>query len=307
MLSVLIPVYKFDVRKLVHQIIEQCNLCQIQYEVILLNDASGASFEFIFDELKFESSVRLFENETNCGRAASRNRLYNLATYDWLLFLDCDVQLIHSNFIRNYLEAIQSNKNSVYYGSCCYDKIPPTSLQLKLHWKYGIYRENPPISKRKANPYQTFHTVNFIAHRSILKAFPFDESLSIYGHEDSLWAKTLETNSIQIAQIENEVLHIGLYNSRIFLRKTASSIKNLLLLEFHKKNLNTKLQSTLKIIQSLIPSWILFTVYKRLERKLVQNLLSNDPKLIYLDIYKVGLYLRFRKKYTAYLRTKSVN
>jgi len=299
MLSVLIPVYKFDVRNLVHQVIEQCTQSQIQFEVILLDDASGTSFRFIFDELKSKPSIRLYENLKNCGRAASRNKLSSLAQYDWLLFLDCDVELIRSNFIQRYLDAIALNPKSVYYGSCCYTKTPPPLAQLILHWKYGTLRENPTISKRMTHPYQTFHTVNFLTLKSILKSFPFDETLSIYGHEDSLWAKNLQTHSVEIAQIENEVLHIGLYNSRIFLRKTASSVKNLLLLEFHQNYLNTKLQSTLKLIQSVIPAWILFTIYKRLERKLVQNLLSNNPKLIYLDIYKVGLYLRFRKKFTT--------
>lgn len=301
MLSVLIPVYNFDVRNLVRQVIEQCQSNQIQFELILLNDASDLAFQYIFEELKSESQIRLFENLKNCGRAASRNRLGNLAQYDWLLFLDCDVQLIHDNFIQTYLNAIKLNKQFVYYGSCRYDKYPPQTEQLKLHWKYGTLRENPPVSKRIAQPYQTFHTVNFITHRKILLAHPFDETLSVYGHEDSLWAKTLQENGIQIVQIENEVLHIGLYNSTIFLRKTASSIKNLLLLEYHHKKLNTKLESTVKNIQSFIPIWLVFNIYKSIERKLVQNLLSTNPKMIYLDIYKLGLYLRFKNKFTRLL------
>lgn len=298
MLSVLIPVFNFDVRNLVRQVITQCQHNQIQFELILLNDASDQTFQYIFEELKSESYVHLYENTKNCGRAASRNRLGTLAQYDWLLFLDCDVQLIHENFIQSYISAIKLNKQSVYYGSCCYDKIPPQTDQLKLHWKYGNLRENPPISKRIAHPYETFHTVNFITPKSILAAHPFDETLSVYGHEDSLWAKTLQENAIQIVQIENEVLHLGLHNSRIFLRKTASSIKNLLLLEFHHKKLNTKLESTVKNIQAFIPTWLVFKIYKSFERKLVQNLLSTNPKMIYLDIYKLGLYLRFKNKFT---------
>lgn len=298
MLSVLIPVYNYDVRNLVRQVIEQCQLSQIQFELILLNDASDQSYHYIFEELISVSKVKFFENSKNCGRAASRNRLGNLAQFDWLLFLDCDVQLIHSNFIQTYLNAIKLGKQSVYYGSCCYDKFPPQKDQLKLHWKYGKLRENPPISKRIAHPYQTFHTVNFITHRSILLKHPFDETLSVYGHEDSLWAKTLQEHVIEIVQIENEVLHLGLYSSRIFLRKTASAVKNLLLLEFHHKKLNTKLESTVKKIQSFLPGWLVFKLYKSIERKLVRNLLSNNPKMIYLDIYKLGLYLRFKNKIT---------
>lgn len=62
MLSVLIPVYNFDVRNLVRQVIEQFQHGQIPFEIILLNDASDQGFEAIFKELKSESCVKFFEN-----------------------------------------------------------------------------------------------------------------------------------------------------------------------------------------------------------------------------------------------------
>ncbi len=52
MLSILIPVYNFDVRKLVHQLHEQGLLLEIPFEIICVDDASFIEFTEINASIK---------------------------------------------------------------------------------------------------------------------------------------------------------------------------------------------------------------------------------------------------------------
>ncbi len=298
MLSILIPVFNFDIRNLVRQLIDQCNKARIEYEILILDDASAPDFHPLNLELATLPNIQIKSNPINQGRSSSRNQLARWAHYDWLLYLDCDVQLIYDSFIQNYLTALQTNQFEVYYGSCKYVSQRP-SHPLELHWMYGTHRENSNAETRSQQAYRSFHSVNFIVRKKIMLQYPFDETLLRYGHEDSLWAHLLEMNHIRIGHIDNEVLHLGLYSSKLFLRKTADAIKNLLLLEQQHKKLNTRLEQSLDQIKWILSPRLIFTLYRHFEKKIVQNLIGPHPKLLCLDLFKMGVYLRFRKKYNA--------
>lgn len=91
--SVIIPVYR------VEQYIGACldsvrNQTLKELEIICIDDAGGdASAELVRRAMKDDPRIRLYVNERNLGLAASRNRGLELASGDYVYFLDSDDML----------------------------------------------------------------------------------------------------------------------------------------------------------------------------------------------------------------------
>mgnify|MGYP000465830659 CR=1 FL=1 len=66
--------------------------------------------------------------------------------------------------------------------------------------------------------------------KSLFQQLKFNESISEYGHEDTLFGIELQTKNIPINHILNPVVHLGLENEAIFLNKQEKAIQNLVLL-----------------------------------------------------------------------------
>jgi glycosyltransferase involved in cell wall biosynthesis len=296
MLSVLIPVHNYDIRNLLRQIAHQCSQLHISYEIICLDDASDKSFEPCFQEIRKELKIQWSSTLKNIGRSAARNSLARQASFENLLFLDCDVSIPNEHFIQNYIRLIKQEDYQVVYGACVYCKEKPRDTKKILHWIYGTKNENPDLKHRLKYPYETFHTVNFLAKRSLLLKYPFDETITKYGYEDSLWAHTLKLQAIPIKHIENPVQHNGIYSNTIFLRKTAQSVRNLIYLDLTKKTIDTQLFKMINRIQSIGLDTLFFKIYRKTEKFIVKNLMSKNPSMTFLSIYKMGLFLRFKRK-----------
>ena len=78
MLSILLPVYNFDVRKLVKQLHEQGNMLEIPFEIICTDDGSEEEFKNLNSELEKLYSVSYQELKNNLGRSKIRNYLSSL-------------------------------------------------------------------------------------------------------------------------------------------------------------------------------------------------------------------------------------
>ena len=104
MLSILIPIYNFDVRPLINDLQKQSELTGVEYEIICLDDGSTAHFKAIHKGLTTLSNVHYEELPQNLGRSKIRNQLAKMAQYDYLLFMDNDSGLTHPNYIQTYLD-----------------------------------------------------------------------------------------------------------------------------------------------------------------------------------------------------------
>jgi len=235
MLSILIPVYNYDIRTLLKQLAHQCGQLHLNYEIIFLDYASDSKYQEFFQEIKKVLKIQWLSTTKNIGRSAARNSLARQANYENVLFLDCDVILPDDHFIDRYKEYFQNKNTPVIYGSCNYPLEKPSDQNLVLNWVFGTTKANPRLKDRMKHPYETFHTVNFLVNRKILLENPFDESISKYGYEDSLWAKSLQQKNIVIDHIDNPVIHTGIHQTKQFLRKTAQAVHNLVYLKFNKK------------------------------------------------------------------------
>ena len=120
----------------------------------------------------------------------------------------------------------------------------------------------------------------------------FDESITKYGHEDTLFGIMLEKEKKEILHIDNPLYHRGIENNIIFLQKTQQSLITLKELYervecFSQLSNKIKILSFYKKIKPLhIPISFLFTSTRPLiEKYLITN---KRPSLIVFDFYKLG-------------------
>ena len=90
MLSILIPVFNYDVRAFVKCLSDQSVALEVSVEIICLDDASAATFQALNAEVASLPNVEYSVSEVNLGRSAIRNAMVEKAQFEHLLFLDCD-------------------------------------------------------------------------------------------------------------------------------------------------------------------------------------------------------------------------
>lgn len=290
MLSILIPVYNYDIGPLVAALSKQAQQLEIEYEIFCLDDGSKTEFKVLNRAIQHLPAVRYEELPQNLGRSAIRNRLAEEAKYPWLLFMDCDTMPEYEDFLERY--AVHLNEDKVLYGGRSYAPNPPAENEFYFHWFYGSNREVKTQEKRSEMPYQSFMTNNFVIPKSILLDIRFDESLKQYGHEDTLFGLELKQGQIPILHLDNPMRHVGLEEASIFLRKSEQAIENLLLLR-EKYDLKEEIkllryfEKTKKWgLHPLIRIW-----FKLNKKRLKRNLFGSKPKLRIFDLYKLGYML----------------
>jgi len=293
-ISICIPIFNYDVSTLIESLKLAVTKALVPVEIVIYEDGSeSVNSEFSNGEFKL-LTIRQFQSKTNKGRAYSRNFLAEKASYPNLVFLDCDGFILNENFIIHYL-AYLPLKERVISGGRNYQSLKPEDPELYLHWLYGTQVESKPSSQRNLQPYLLFHSNNFMVSKELLLERPFDEELSRYGYEDSVWAKILKEKGISIVHIDNEVVHLGLEKNDIFLEKTNQALRNLVFLRKNKKSAGIKLESFyhehflakmglvkmgIKLFNFTIP-W------------LVSNLKSTHPKLWIFSLYKLFSYSKY--------------
>lgn len=292
MISILIPVYNFNVHELVHELRAQLLQSAVPFEIICMDDHSNILYDH--HQLEQLSGIRYIALTKNIGRAAIRNKLARHASYDHLLFLDCDGS-IQNGFIATYLEAIKSYPNAVICGGRNYSDNKPDK-ELLLHWTIGKHREEISANQRKKAAYQSFMTNNFVVPRSLLIEIGFNENIKEYGHEDSLFGFELQNFGAEILHIDNPAQHIDLEPAQRILNKTSKAVQNLWSLSNDYPMLyNIKLLHIFDKIRRYKLSFLITLADLICSKSLIKNLLSNKPSLFAFDLFKLILLKRISK------------
>ncbi|MBE8723644.1 glycosyltransferase family 2 protein [Flavobacterium hungaricum] len=280
MLSILIPVYNYNVFSLVSELAAACNYNGISYEILCQDDASNSTQNILNQEINSFSNCFFYINEINLGRGKNINSLAKKSKYDWLLIIDCDTFPAHENFISNYIKKINENLVNVCFGGILYQDQKPKKEQL-LRWIYGQKRETISIL-----------TSNLLIKKEIFLNFPFDESITKYGYEDLVFFSVLKQNKIEISKIENPAFHLNLETSTLFLSKTETALENLLFLYNENKisKNDSKIIKAFEFLKALKMTGFVSFLFQKTKNKLKQNLLSEKPSLLFFDLYKLGYF-----------------
>ena len=233
MLSILIPVYQRDVRKLLQELKHQCRELGLKFEIRCIDDHSEEKIRQINrDWVNENASVDVFYSElpSNIGRSKIRNLLAQEARYEWLWFLDCDADISENpSLVKKFLEA--KKENSLISGGRIYHPYPPEDHDQMLHWSWCSQREIFDPALRMKDPVNHFLSNNFIIPKNILNEVSFESHLDGYGYEDTFFAAELKNKGYQIIHIYNPVIHDGLESAAVFIEKIKESLKNLIRLK----------------------------------------------------------------------------
>lgn len=294
MISILIPIYNFDVRRLVQDLHRQLLASGVAFEIICLDDASPQPSVPPLLPPSSPSTFRYEVLEKNMGRASIRNVLATKAMYPYLLFMDCDSKVVSPHYIQTYLDHLRPD--TLLYGGRSYAPTPPNVPELYFHWHYGRQREVTEAATRAKQPYHSFMTNNFLIPKEIFEQIKFDMRLKQYGHEDTLFGLELKKRGIKILHLDNPLEHIGLEDVDTFLQKTRQGIQNLAFLANEYSNLDTKLLRTYKNLANLHLDGIARRILQILKPFLLQNLRSAKPNLRLFDLYKLLLLISAHEK-----------
>jgi len=289
MLSILIPIYNWNVVDLVDNLHQQCIACNIVFEIICFDDGSVESFKSDNRIIANKESIQYRELAQNLGRAKIRNALGLAAKYDYLLFMDADAKVIHENFIQKYIEQLSST--TLVYGGCVYKNKPPSTSTYLLHYYYGKNREEILNEERKSTPYESFKTFNFVIPKAIFSQILFDEGITQYGHEDTLFGKRLEQQAIPILHIDNPLEHLGLEPVEAFLRKQQQALDTLYQLYQQQKHPTTRLIIVFEKCYQLGIHSLISYLLQRLTPFIKKQLSKDPPKMFFLDLYKLNYWL----------------
>ena len=284
------PVYNFNVVDLINTILYQGRKSEKPFEIICIDDGSNKETLKLNSEISYNKSVNYQILKRNIGRAKIRNLFLEISNYENLLFIDCDCSIQNGNFLEKYFEQLD---NSVVYGGRKHHNKPPKNKNKKLRWLYGIKKEDQNFNYRVENPYHSFRSNNFLIKKEILSQIRFNENIKTYGHEDTLLSIELKKNKIDIYQINNPIYHEGIEDNSVFLEKTKSAIKNLVMLERRELDISSvKLIKTYNLINKLKLMWLIFSFSKTISKLLERQLLSSRPSLRIFDLYKLIYFLR---------------
>jgi len=294
-LSILIPVYNRDVTLLVSSLAKLIAQEKIVSEIILLDDASESDIDLLNSKLSEAGFIYYFRNQTNLGRESTRKLLAQKANYSHLLFLDCDVKIANPDFIARYAEQVKMN-TAVCTGGLLYDEERPEQCKYKLHWKYGRERETKVNSGDGI-----FLSSNFLMQKELFLNLGLDVSLTQYGHEDTLIGIELEKRKIPILTIDARVVHEGLEENSVFIKKSLIAVKNLIVLEkIAGPDLlwkHIRLYRWYKKLSSLYLTVLIEKLEAVFHKLIMKNLHSCNPGLKYFDWMRLAHFIRLKKSH----------
>lgn len=298
-ISLLIPVYNYDIVALVHSMKGAIGKVPEFSEIIIGDDGSSTEFREKYRSLE-GAGVRLIISEKNIGRAAIRNRLALEATSDYLIFIDADTMLTGTAevYIRTWLPMLKISR--VICGGVLYHESPPGDPDKLLRWKYGKSREQRKAVEKNKHPHASFSTFNVLFDKSIFAKIRFNEELKQYGHEDTLMGYQLKKAGIGVLHIDNGLMHEGLESNKEFLTKTKLGIENLSRL--YDNVTDKKLFSeTVRLLRAYNRlrffrlTRILAGIFIRYRDRMEIRLESSDLSVRLFSFYKICMFCTYRE------------
>ena len=288
MFSILIPTYNYNCYKLVYDLHEQAEVLGVPYEIIVTEDGSKSQVDIIANH-KITDLSHCMHNvrKENIGLAATRNELAAMAQYEWLILIDSDAKVDKDDYLKTYLD--YAGKAEVVCGGLHHQKVNHDSNRT-LRFKYETEADkHRSASERSRDPYNQLSCFNIMLHRPTFMQILFDKDCKEYGYEDALFGVELESRGIAILHIDNPLLHAGLDTNESFLRKSETALRTLKGLK-GRMNGRSHVENAYDRLEHLHLVWLIRIVYRVFRKPILKNLLSRNPSLTLLSVYKLGYF-----------------
>jgi glycosyltransferase involved in cell wall biosynthesis len=280
-LSILIPTYNDVCYSLVSQLQQQAFALGIEYEIIVADDGSTNAASIAANRaINQFPHCKMIECGTNSGRAAIRNFLAVQAHYEWLLFIDSDMVVCRTDYLQQYA----ANEDApVVDGGVVIGKRIAGNLRSMYE---ATAEQEHTAEKRNLSPYRDFHTANFMIHRDVMQAHPFDLRFRHYGYEDVLFGKRLQQDQIPICHIDNPLSFEVFETNADFVSKTEEGLNTLWQFRNELKGYSRLLEKADKLPSYPIRFW--HRIFGRWERR---NLTGSHPSLLVFNLYRMGYFM----------------
>lgn len=285
-ISVLIANYNWDVSILIKELHKQLIASKVAFEILCYDNSKGSSFESSNEKLNALDFVTYRLEHHYIGRSQNRNKLALDAKHGWFLFLDGDSAIPNPEFIANYLTT--SKSAMVVCGGTAYAEKPLNENQL-LRWTYGKEREEIRSELRNEKANSGFSSFNFLIKSEAFELVGFNNELTQYGHEDTLFGQDLRKHHFNVLHINNPLVHLGLDENQVFLEKTRNAIQNLKTLVDSKILENeSKLTSYYLRLSKTRTKKVISALFKRNKNRWEKNLCGQAPNMRTFDLYRLG-------------------
>ncbi len=287
-LSILIPVYNYNCVALVKALQQQAENCNIDYEILVADDGSDNA-EIVCENRKINAIPHSVYHETgqNHGRSWIRNWLASQSQGAYLLFIDSDAEICNAHFVGNYLR--HAEKGAVICGGILHPEEEPSPTR-RLRYRYEKAMEPCfTAERRNQHPYANLRTFNFMMPREVALSHPFDESITLYGYEDTLLGGMFEKEGLKVIHIDNPLINADIEENPIFLKKTEESMHSLYQLK-DKMQHHSRLLTSYEKIRRLKLDTLLRFVFPLLRPVLTRHLTGKQPTVIALQFYKLAYY-----------------
>ncbi len=287
MISILIPIYNYNVFPLVLELQKQCMECKIDFEILCQDDASNSSLNVLNEKINELSNSSFVSLTQNLAHRENRNSLAEKAKYNYLLFIDGDSNCISNNYIRNYISNLEGF-DIVYGGRLHPEKCP--SINQKLRWKYGRFIEDKKAKVREKTPYQSLLFNNTLIKKEIFDKVKFDKNIKKYGHDDTQLSFQLSKLKPRVNHIDNPIEHGDIETNANYLNKTKESLENLIVL-CREEKIDTefvKLIWLYTLLQKTKVDFIIRKLYSFFKNQIFKNLTGNNPSLFVFNVFKIG-------------------
>lgn len=299
MLSILIPVYNYNVYPLVSELHKQCMEGKIDFEIIVIDDGSDSEINKENDRINLLSNCVFTALTKNGGLSSNRNLLASKAKYPHFLFIDGDSIVINTNYIKNFIDAIDTT--TIIYGGRVHPPSVATPKQ-KLRWKYGKTIEDKTAAQRNLAVYKTLMFNNTLIKKSCFDHIKFDSGLKKYGHEDTLFAYQVSLSSYSVKHLDNAIEHGDIDTNLVYLNKTKQSLENLISL-YGEEKIDIEFVRLIQLYHFLKrtkSTFIISKIHSLFERYLSQNLTGNNPNLLLFNWFRVGYLCSINDKINSF-------
>lgn len=302
LLSICIPIYNSDIRPIATELHRQIQAYSSEVELLFLDDASDVFFKELNRCVGEFSDYQ--ELPVNIGRSKIRNAFLPFVKGRYLLFLDGDSIVHRTDFVQKYLEYIRDNSIDLVVGGREETTFRPSRSHL-LRWEYSRKRESKTAEERLTDQKSGFKSNNFIVKKSIFKENPFDESITTYGHEDTLFGFQLYKKGVVCHHIDNPIKNDDLVENHLFLLKTNDAVSNLWQISLKLKDVRFNEQQKLLTLATRIRKYqvlsFIFRGFGQVFQPMLSFLLTKGYfRLWMFDLYRVIVLERIIRKNVTY-------
>ncbi|WP_282040631.1 glycosyltransferase family 2 protein [Winogradskyella flava] len=287
MLSILIPVYNYNIKSLISSLDKALNITDFDYEILCLED--GSTYHTEENKAICISTDRASHliSKNNNGRITSRKALAQKSKYDWLLFLDADVELKDKTLIENYSKHFNHDCDAIYGGYMYKDFCPASKFMLR--WTYGNSFEQVNAKKRNQSPYKVVISGNLLIKKETFLNLNSEIKSDGYGY-DNIFGALMKEKNIKVLHINNAVFHNGLDENPVFLTKVEHAVITL-----YNHYTSNKQQPTDNGLLELYKSMKKVGLHKAVallfnlsKARIQKQLLGKRPSMRLLQFYKLG-------------------